>query len=144
MAAMEAKAKSEKKAKKEIDASGGNEYIGAIRENVNKSEEIDASGLDSAIAALDVGACRGGAMGGGWLGCGGVVAVLPTQWRSGVGDGTDTAGAEMMRWRWRESPGPLVAPCGLRRGRGCEGVAAPGRIVCPERDALLPIDGPPR
>lgn len=59
---MEAQAKTEKKAKKEIDASGGNEYIGAIRENVNKSEEVDASGLDSAIAALDVGACllRGG------------------------------------------------------------------------------------
>lgn len=56
MAAMEAQTKAEKKAKKEIEASGGNEYIGAIRENTNKSDEVDASGVDSAIAALDISA----------------------------------------------------------------------------------------
>ena len=54
MKAMEEKKKAEKKEAIEIAKSGGNEYIGVLKENDNKSDAIDASGIDGAIAALDV------------------------------------------------------------------------------------------
>lgn len=54
LAKAEAEAKAKKKEKMEIDMSGGNDYMGALRENDNKSSEVDASGIDSAIAALAV------------------------------------------------------------------------------------------
>ena len=54
MKAMEEKKKGEKKEAIEIAKSGGNEYIGVLKENDNKSSAIDASGIDGAIAALDV------------------------------------------------------------------------------------------
>ena len=60
MAALKEKEKEEKKAKIEIAKSGGNEYIGVLHENDNKSEGIDASGIDAAVAALDVGSGSGG------------------------------------------------------------------------------------
>lgn len=61
MAAMEAKAKEEKKAAKEVEVTGGNEYIGALRENINKDlDSVDASGIDGALSALDVGCAAAG------------------------------------------------------------------------------------
>jgi len=71
MAAVESQTKAEKKAQKEVEFSGGNEYIGAIRENINKADDMDASGIDSALSAMDVGECcraRGGEAGGTCLG----------------------------------------------------------------------------
>jgi hypothetical protein len=138
MAAVDAQAKTEKKAKKEIDASGGNDYIGVIRENANQSEEVDASGLDSAIAALEVGACRGGGLscsgrgnvfGQGSSSCGdevcctrggGVWLVLPAVRRAVTGDGVGAATPRKGGWRrdgaavdvedlWSLS----LSPCGL-------------------------------
>lgn len=43
-------------AQKKIDIakSGGNEYIGVLKENDNKKEGIDASGIDGALDALQV------------------------------------------------------------------------------------------
>ncbi|EOD19839.1 hypothetical protein EMIHUDRAFT_458662 [Emiliania huxleyi CCMP1516] len=60
MAAMEEQKKAEKKKQKQIEATGGNEYIGAVHENTNRAEGVDASGIDDAIAALDVGGGGGG------------------------------------------------------------------------------------
>ena len=57
--AMKMAQEKEKAAKKEaieVAKSGGNEYIGVLRENDNKTEGIDASGVDDAIAALDIAA----------------------------------------------------------------------------------------
>ena len=52
MAAAKAKTKAAAAEKKEMEESGGNEYIGALRANENRSEELDASGVDAAIEAL--------------------------------------------------------------------------------------------
>mmetsp|Transcript_11321 Transcript_11321/g.18943 ORF Transcript_11321/g.18943 Transcript_11321/m.18943 type:complete len:217 (+) Transcript_11321:14-664(+) len=48
------KAKADAKLKKQIEASGGNEYVGLIQENTNRDDGIDASGVDAAIGALDM------------------------------------------------------------------------------------------
>jgi len=56
------KEKAAKKEKIEIEKSGGNDYMGVLMENDNKKEGIDASGIENAIAALDV---EGGSSGGG-------------------------------------------------------------------------------
>jgi len=55
MAAMKAKEKEEKQRKIDIQKSGGNDYIGVLMENDNRSQEIDASGVDAAIDALSMG-----------------------------------------------------------------------------------------
>ena len=54
MAKAKAKEEEEKKKKKAIESSGGNDYMGELRENDNRSEAISASGLDDAIGALDL------------------------------------------------------------------------------------------
>ena len=64
MAALKAKEKEAKQKKIDIEKSGGNEYIGVLRENDNKSKEIDGSGIDGAINALE-GASIGGSSSGG-------------------------------------------------------------------------------
>jgi hypothetical protein len=55
MAAAKEKEKEDKQRKTEIEKSGGNEYIGVLKANDNKSGDVDASGIDAAIGALDVG-----------------------------------------------------------------------------------------
>lgn len=54
MAALKAKEKEDKQKKIDIAKSGGNEYIGVLKENTNKEEDIDASGIDGALDALSV------------------------------------------------------------------------------------------
>ena len=58
-----AKAKEAEKAKaaakREVEESGGNEYMGALRTNDNRAEGVDASGIEAAIEALDVAASCG-------------------------------------------------------------------------------------
>jgi hypothetical protein len=65
MAKVNAAKAEEAKRKKEIAASGGNEYMGALRENDNKAAEISASGLDEAIGALELASGGGGGAAGG-------------------------------------------------------------------------------
>ena len=55
MAAAKEKEKEEKQRKIDIEKSGGNEYIGVLQANDNKSAGVEASGIDAAISALDVG-----------------------------------------------------------------------------------------
>lgn len=52
MKQQEEEAKAKAKAKKAIDKSGGNDYIGELVENTNKEDDISASGIEDAIAAL--------------------------------------------------------------------------------------------
>ena len=52
MAEAEEKEKEEKRRKKQIAHSGGDEYIGEILANVNKESAVSASGVDDAIAVL--------------------------------------------------------------------------------------------
>lgn len=52
MKQQEEEAKAKAKAKKEIEKSGGNDYMGKLAENTNKEEDITASGIEDAIAAL--------------------------------------------------------------------------------------------
>ena len=59
MEKMAAAEKAEKKKKKAIEDSGGNDYIGELTENTNKADGISGSGVDDAMAALDL-ASRGG------------------------------------------------------------------------------------
>ena len=54
MAAIKAKEKEAKEKKIAIEKSGGNEYIGELKENDNKSKGVDASGIDDALDALSV------------------------------------------------------------------------------------------
>jgi len=54
MAEQEAAQKAEKKKKQEIIVSGGNDYMGELKANDNKLDDIDASGIDDAISALSV------------------------------------------------------------------------------------------
>lgn len=56
LADAEAKSKADAKKKKEIAKSGGNDYMGALAENNNSLDAIDASGIDAAVAALDMNA----------------------------------------------------------------------------------------
>uniref|UniRef100_A0A7S3EYD0 Coiled-coil domain-containing protein n=1 Tax=Haptolina ericina TaxID=156174 RepID=A0A7S3EYD0_9EUKA len=55
MAAIKAKEKEEKQRKIDIAKSGGDDYIGVLMANDNKTEGINASGMDEALAALSVG-----------------------------------------------------------------------------------------
>ncbi len=55
MASAKQKEKEKAQEQREIAESGGNEYIGVLRENDNRAESIDASGIEAAIEALDVG-----------------------------------------------------------------------------------------
>jgi len=55
MAAAKAKEKEAKSTAIAIEKSGGNEYMGVLTTNDNKSDGIDASGVDDALAALSVG-----------------------------------------------------------------------------------------
>lgn len=48
------KEKEDKQRKIDIAKSGGNDYIGVLMENDNRSKEIDASGVEAAIDALSV------------------------------------------------------------------------------------------
>ena len=54
MAKMAEAEKAKKKEQKEIEDSGGNEYIGVLAPNENKSDAISGSGLDDAIGALEL------------------------------------------------------------------------------------------
>ena len=54
MAALKEKEKAAKQEKIDIERSGGNAYMGVLKDNDNKAESIDASGIDSAIGALSV------------------------------------------------------------------------------------------
>lgn len=54
MKQQEDEAKEKAKAKKEMEKSGGNEYIGALSENTNKEDDVSASGIEDAINALGV------------------------------------------------------------------------------------------
>lgn len=60
LAATKAKEKEDKQRKIDIAKSGGNDYIGVLMENDNRSKEIDASGVDAAIDALSVADSSGG------------------------------------------------------------------------------------
>ena len=53
-------AEAEAKAKKEIAKSGGTDYMGALAENTNSLDDVDASGIDAAVAALEVSAAAPG------------------------------------------------------------------------------------
>jgi len=59
MAKAEEDAKAKAKAKKEIEKSGGDDYIGVIKANTNKEDDVDVSGIDDAIAALSTEAQTG-------------------------------------------------------------------------------------
>ena len=63
MIAMKTKEKEDKQKKIDIAKSGGNDYIGVLVENDNKSEALDASGVDAAIDALTMAESSGGAAG---------------------------------------------------------------------------------
>ena len=54
MAEQEEKRKAEAKAKKELAKSGGNEYMGVLTTNDNKLDDLDAHGVEDAIAALSM------------------------------------------------------------------------------------------
>lgn len=54
MARLEESSKAEEEKKKEMKAKGGNEYMGVLEANTNKADDIDASGVDDAIAALEL------------------------------------------------------------------------------------------
>lgn len=54
MARLEQDTKEKEKKKKEMKVKGGNDYMGVLEENNNKLEDIDASGVDNAIAALEI------------------------------------------------------------------------------------------
>jgi len=61
MKALKDKEKEEKQKNIDIEKSGGNDYIGVLMENDNKKDGIDASGIDEALGALDVGGGSKGA-----------------------------------------------------------------------------------
>ncbi|KAL1530278.1 hypothetical protein AB1Y20_001190 [Prymnesium parvum] len=52
MKQQEEEAKAKAKEKKEVERSGGNDYMGALVENTNKEDDISASGIEDAISAL--------------------------------------------------------------------------------------------
>lgn len=60
MEAMKAKEKAAKQEKIDIEKSGGNEYMGVLGANDNRSDAIDASGIDDALSALELKASASG------------------------------------------------------------------------------------